>query len=489
MHYQILRFLFGQKQMDFGSGLHLTDNTGTTRSVKSLTTKSLQNVSKMEEGVRDIDGGWALVIFVTAIFGHIFLFGVILSNGILYTAILDYDLGSSPSFTALPFACTLSFVYLYSPLSHFLRSCFGSRAVIFLGCFMSTTGLIGTSFITNVLEFFISYGILCGIGWALVYTVLIDHLADYFVVYRKIATMGVSIGTGIGSFIYPCITTALITEYSWQGAYLIFGALNLNLLVPFAAFVPNAYTEKLRAEEAKTLKLEENSLDEYETFEKEEIQLEKTQKNACIRCIYKSHLNFLTDFRFDLCLLAMLFINIATSAGIAQLSNLAKERGQSQGTISLLVSLYGLSNAVNRFFLIFLGYLFPWLVISYYVIVTLGYAGASLLLGYSTNLLMLTFGSVGIGFFSAWFVMTPELVFLTVGAENFGVGWSLILFSCGIGMLMAPPLSGWVYQMTDSYTISFLMAGIFAAGSSVSVLLIWYENTCSPQHRRKFKPK
>lgn len=491
---------------DFGSGLSLTKHTDALRSVKSLNTLFLEDIHEVpvEEGVNDIDGGWAFVIFGTSVLGHIFVFGVSQSSGIMYTAILEYNLGSSEALTSIPFAFTFSFVHLLSPISHWSQTTFGSRKTIFVGCSLSTVGLIGSSFITNVPQLIVTYGILSGFGWALVYTVLVNHLEDFFVVYRKIVTMAVSVGTGISSFIYPYILNALIIRFGWRGTFLILGGLNLNLLICVASFKRNKFTEKLKSEDEKRDlgKNTSTTVTSGSIFNGRSHDLMRndlkfsidllSQRPSVVRFAVpnkpagyrrRRFISFLDEIscrnlRFQIILIAHFFITFAPSACVMQLSNYIASLNYSQSTIALVVSLYGLSNALNRIALSVFAYFIPWGVCTMFEIVVFSYGIFAIFIAFTKDFIPLVAMSVCLGLTSAWFIMTPEIIFLTVGRARFNKAFSVMLVMCGLGNLVAPPLSSLVYQMTSSYTITFIFIGIISIIGGLCALPIWIDHTC-----------
>lgn len=482
---------------DFGSGLSLTKHTDALRSVKSLNTliSESRELFIQEEGASDIDGGWAYMIFATSVFGHLFVFGVPQSGTLLFTAILEYDFGASEAITSIPFAFIFSFVHLFSPLSNWSRTCFGSRITIFSGCFLSSIGLISASFVKKISQLIVTLGVMGGLGWALVYTVLVNHLEDYFVVHRKIVTMAVSVGTGMATFIYPFIVSALLERYGWRNALFLLGGLNLNLLACVAAFKRNIFTERLRSDEKK---IEQRQYTSGSIFIKRSstgtrshedsrtynllMRFQNNKELKQSRTLRHTLRTFLTEIscnnvRFQIIFLSHFFAATATSACLMQFSNYLTSLQYSESTIAILVSLYGLSNAFNRVFLSLLGYLFPWGICTMFQIAVFCYGIFSITLSFCTSLVPITTCTIFLGLTSAWFIMTPEMIFLTVGHLRFNKAFSVMLIACGAGNLFAPPFSGWIFDTTKSYPATFIAAGVISILGSVCNLPIWIKYT------------
>lgn len=80
-------------------------------------------------------------------------------------------------------------------------------------------------------------------------------------------------------------------------------------------------------------------------------------------------------------------------------------------------------------------------------------------------LLMITSAAFGL-FFASNFSFTPVILVQLIPLERFTTAYGLSLLCQGIGNLLGPPLAGLLFDITQSWDLSFLMAGgwIIVAG-------------------------
>lgn len=89
------------------------------------------------------------------------------------------------------------------------------------------------------------------------------------------------------------------------------------------------------------------------------------------------------------------------------------------------------------------------------------------------NLLMVTSAAFGL-FFASSFSFTPVILVELIPLERFTTAYGLSLLCQGIGNLLGPPLAGWIFDVTDSWDLSFCLAGGWIVISGFLVGLIPY---------------
>ncbi|KOC60126.1 Monocarboxylate transporter 14 [Habropoda laboriosa] len=89
------------------------------------------------------------------------------------------------------------------------------------------------------------------------------------------------------------------------------------------------------------------------------------------------------------------------------------------------------------------------------------------------NLLMVTSAAFGL-FFASSFSFTPVILVELIPLERFTTAYGLSLLCQGIGNLLGPPLAGWLFDVTNSWDLSFYMAGGWIVVSGLLVGLIPY---------------
>ncbi|CAG9801614.1 unnamed protein product [Chironomus riparius] len=74
--------------------------------------------------------------------------------------------------------------------------------------------------------------------------------------------------------------------------------------------------------------------------------------------------------------------------------------------------------------------------------------------------------------FGSSFSFTPMITSRLVDMDDFTLAYGLILLVQGIGSLIGPPLSGWIFDVTNRWDYSFYLGGIFIIMSGVLAYVI-----------------
>jgi MFS family permease len=109
---------------------------------------------------------------------------------------------------------------------------FGPRTVCSAGMALIALGLLATSWATSLLAVYVSYGLLVGLGIALVYTPSIANVQPWFTTRRGLAGGIASSGVGAGTLLVPVLVAMAIGPMPWREAMqlLALGVLVLGLL-------------------------------------------------------------------------------------------------------------------------------------------------------------------------------------------------------------------------------------------------------------------
>lgn len=77
-------------------------------------------------------------------------------------------------------------------------------------------------------------------------------------------------------------------------------------------------------------------------------------------------------------------------------------------------------------------------------------------------------------FFASNFSFTPVILVQLIPLERFTTAYGLTLLCQGIGNLLGPPLAGWLFDVTGSWNLSFIMAGGWIILSGILIGVIPY---------------
>lgn len=148
--------------------------------------------------------------------------------------------------------------------------------------------------------------------------------------------------------------------------------------------------------------------------------------------------------------------------------------GYSESDGANLLSIIGITNTIGMIGLGWAGDQ-PWMNVSKTYAWCLAVCGISTMLMSTFTLhyvpLMITSAAFGL-FFASSFSFTPVILVELIPLERFTTAYGLTLLCQGIGNLLGPPLAGWLFDITDSWELSFMMAGtwIVVAGFLIGII-------------------
>jgi MFS family permease len=183
---------------------------------------------------RGIFYGWVVVAICFLVL--CINFGVRLSFGIFFEAFTrDPDLGWSRADTAGVFSLSVLTQAFTSGLIGWMLDRFGAQAVYGVGLLVLGGGLIWTSQITSLLEFYLAFGVMAGLGTAILG--LSVHGTTVSRWFERGGARGLAIGmayagTGIGIFVLAPIIERVIALSDWRRAYLLLAAIALGGVLP-----------------------------------------------------------------------------------------------------------------------------------------------------------------------------------------------------------------------------------------------------------------
>ncbi|KAM7414141.1 hypothetical protein PAMA_019117 [Pampus argenteus] len=200
------------------------------------------------------DGGYAWFILLSCFMVFGLTFGVIKAFGVFYVEIHQY-FETTATGTSWITSIAVATIHVVAPGATALSEHYSHRSVVTMGGLICSLGVVIGAFARNLTELYLTVGFLNGFGCALIWTPTVTMLGFYFERRRPMANALSSAGECIFTFILTPLFQLLIDSYSWRGAMMILGGLQLNLCVcgmllrPLKANREMIHLSKVKAEE------------------------------------------------------------------------------------------------------------------------------------------------------------------------------------------------------------------------------------------------
>ncbi|KAL4709454.1 hypothetical protein ACJJTC_019751 [Scirpophaga incertulas] len=187
------------------------------------------------------DGGYGWVVVFASFMCNLVVDGIAYTFGIFLPELVTY-FGEGKGKTAWV-GSLLSGVYLAAgPVVSALCNKYGCRAVCVAGSLVATAAFVMSTFSKSVTVMMITYGLLGGIGFGMIYLPSVVAVGYYFETRRSLATGIAVCGSGVGTFSFAPLAALLLREFgSWQNANLLLAGFILNCAVFGALMRPLVY--------------------------------------------------------------------------------------------------------------------------------------------------------------------------------------------------------------------------------------------------------
>ncbi|KAM6951598.1 LOW QUALITY PROTEIN: monocarboxylate transporter 12-B-like [Aplochiton taeniatus] len=455
------------------------------------------------------DGGWGWAIVASCFMVTVCTRAVTRCISIFFVE-FQVHFGGDYSGTAWIHSLVDCTTMLCAPLGSYLGNRLSCRIAVILGGFLSSAGLVLSSFATSLEYLYLSLGVLTGLGFALCYTPAIAMVGSYFS-ERKALAYGIAMsGSGIGTFVLAPAVQLLIDHYSWRGALLILGGFVSNLCVCGTLLRPIGWPKEPEGEGphmggakgGRPLDAEQGLMVSKETpdplVSSPHLPLLLTgrrcrrQRASCPCLLTSQEYSFLLLPDFLLLSTSFLFLASGCSLPFVYLVPYALSVGVSHHQAAFLMSILGVIDIVGN---ITFGWLTdrrclkPYRSMCYMLAV--GMEGlcclfAPLLHSFS---LLVPF-SVVYGYFDgAYVALIPVVTSDMVGPTHLTSALGVVYFLHAIPYLISPPIGGWLVDSSGSYTSTFFLSGFALIASSLVLALAAGIRCCRRQTTSSKEPR
>uniref|UniRef100_A0A8C7D537 Monocarboxylate transporter 12 n=1 Tax=Oncorhynchus kisutch TaxID=8019 RepID=A0A8C7D537_ONCKI len=449
---------------------------------------------KKRPAVPPPDGGWGWMIVAGCFLVTVCTRAVTRCISIFFVE-FQMHFGADYSGTAWIHSLVDCTTMLCAPLGSFIGNRLSCRIAVILGGFLSSIGLVLSSFATSLEYLYLTLGVLTGIGFALCYTPAIAMVGSYFC-ERKALAYGIAMsGSGIGTFILAPAVQILIEHYSWRGALLILGGVVANLCVCGALLRPITLKEEEEAHGPDPLDTECGYGVKAPVVSMLEESLAINNNNNSHACFcFQSMQEYCFLLMPDFLMLAVSFLFLASGCSLpfVYLVPYALDMGVSHHQATFLMSILGVIDIVGNI-------TFGWLVdrrclkkyrnVCYMIAVGMEGVCCLFIPLLRTFALLVPF-SVFYGYFDgAYVALIPVVTSDIVGTHNLSSALGIVYFLHAIPYLLSPPIGGWLVDTTGTYTATFFLSGFALISSSLVISTVTGIRHCRRTQKYRNKNK
>jgi MFS family permease len=365
---------------------------------------------------------------------------------LFYVAILE-ELAWGRGPTALGYSLTWLGFVVFGPVAGALSDRWGARTVVVIGGALLGAALASTGGVTSLSQFYLCFGVLGAAGLACIIIPSTTIVTRWFARGRGTAMGVLSTGNPLSTVAFYPVNAWLIATFGWRAAFAAYGGIVAGATIaltclyrdpPAAAARPatSAGSEAGAAGEEWTLRL----------------ALRSGRLWAAVTMTALGTIGF----------------QIVATHQVAH----AIDRGFEQGTVVWLFAFgAGCTMAGN----VFGGWLSDrvgrgWVFALGSMIAVAGIACLALTRGPGDLLLLVMYTASGFGFGMriAQLSSIPADVF---SGRELGAILGVVQAGGGLGGAIGPVLGGWLFDVTGSYELAFMAAGLAVTGAAVAAWL------------------
>ncbi|KAM7396377.1 hypothetical protein PAMP_019422 [Pampus punctatissimus] len=500
------------------------------------------------------DGGYAWFILLSCFMVFGLTFGVIKAFGVFYVEIHQY-FETTATGTSWITSIAVATIHVVAPGATAVSERYSHRSVVIMGGLICSLGVVIGAFARNLTELYLTVGFLngeqldanthikqkpknthtyrichslvsftAGFGYGLIWTPTVTMLGLYFERRRPLANALSSAGECIFTFILTPLFQLLIDSYSWRGAMMILGGLQLNLCVcgmllrPLKATREMIYLSKVKAEEEglslELLAKEDLGQDKPSYLWSEELRISdgadhKTISACCedgemyqapeeipnvtmvvqdsnsrakraeLTTKIRRYVDYtlITNARFMVYSMFGVFAALGFFAPALFLVPYARSKGIEEYEAATLMSITAVLDLFGRVFFGWVANLKLIKTVQQLTVTVILLGTVLLLFPLASSYLDLVALSVVYGLvYGATVAIHITVLADVVGAHRLGSALGFFMLIRSSGGLLGPPIAGFFIDKMSDYGMGFLMAGVALIISALFLLLLHQMN-------------
>jgi OFA family oxalate/formate antiporter-like MFS transporter len=373
--------------------------------------------------------------------------GINLLLGFLYSwsvikASLVNDWGWSNTEASLPYTVCVAMLSFMTVFGGRMQDKHGPRKISLIGGILFGLGILASAYAHSPLLMLLSFGLLSGLGMGFAYAATTPAAIKWFEPRKKGLISGIVVaGIGISSLFMAPLTNKLLNSYSTETTFIILGTIALVLLVVFSLIIRNPHTGFVpQAAEGKPVV--------------------KFGIDYTWREMLKTRQFYVLWFSYLLSATAGLML-------IGHIVSIVDIQAQSAKGF-LIVMVFSVFNTLGR---ILGGFMSDKIGRTKSLLLVFILQAANMFVfSLYTSIPLLILGVVVAGIsYGALFALYPSTTADFFGLKNLGVNYGFIFTSWGIAGIIGPLLAGAVADITGSYFISYIAAGVMLVVGAILV--------------------
>ncbi|CAJ1069191.1 monocarboxylate transporter 13 [Xyrichtys novacula] len=406
------------------------------------------------------DGGYGWVVVMSA-FLVMGLTAAVLKNFGLFFLDIQSHFEVPTSTTSWVTSTTIATFHLGAPLASALTLQFSQRVVIIIGGLLASSGMLLASLDLSLPWLYLTMGVLQGLGISFSWIPANSMVSHYFARWRPIAYAIASSGECVFAVMFSPFFQWLIDMYTWQGALLIIGGLQLNLCVCGALMRP--------------LQIVQIPPQGTEDSLEGDTPAPPPKRKFFFQCGLMRKLEFLLYILFAIFAAAAFFIPPLFLVPFTQ------SLGIDQYWPAMILSTLALADLAGR---LICGWVANMrlcrnLQLLSMMVTLLGVV--LLLLPISQNYWAIVTFALLYGFlFGCVVAIHVTSIVDIVTLEGFDNGLGLFMLFRSIGGFVGPPAAGWLVDEMNNYSIAFYLSGLCLITSAMFVIVV----DCLVQRRK-----
>lgn len=389
---------------------------------------------------------YGYIVVLTGLVLMLAMWGSRLAFGVFFNPLL-IEFGWSRAMLSGAFSLSILVEGMATMLMGGLTDKLGPRIVLTIcGVFLGA-GYLLMSLTHATWQLYIFYGLIIGIGMSGSFIPILTTVSRWFVTRRNTMIGIVLCGTGLGSLIAAPAAERLIATYDWRFSYIVTGGLVLVVMVIFAQF--------LRRDPAGMGLVPHGEAHGEENMRSEGLTL----KEAVSTRQFQLYFCMLICFGFAMFSLLVHLVPHAIALGITPAGAASIMAALGALTMAGRILLGGVADKIGN----------RWIFIS-------GFASAAVVLLWlvpAREIWMLYIIAGIFGFVQGGMgVSEAPFVARLFGLKSHGLIFGVSGFGFTIGASAGPFLTGYIFDVTGSYQLAFIINAVFAIIALALILSI-----------------